>query len=157
MTRLTRIVRLTLGTLGAATLAISLSGCTLITTLAGGGSTPTPTPTTTSTTTTSPTATTSSPKPTQSSTATSTPTTSPTGTVFVDDVADLEIWLADQYEAEWGGAPVTVSCPGGPTLQVYDGLTYTCTATESGGATYQLTMTATNVTSDGYDVSLDRV
>lgn len=157
MTRRSRTTRALVGALGAATLALSLSGCTLISTIAGGG--PTPTTTTTPTETTSPKPTTASPTPTQSQSpkptgASPTPTQS-SGITMTDNIEELELWLAEKYQSEYGSA-ATVDCPGTGDVEIYDGFTLACTATETGGAKYTFTMEAANVTSSGYDVYFDR-
>lgn len=157
MNHRSRFVRVTVGALGAAALALALSGCTLITTLAGGGGDSSPTPTATPTTTSSsdaPTSAPPSPTATPPSVPTPPPTTSGSGITFTDDVAELELWLAEEYEQDYGGAPVTVTCPGSGALEVYEGMVYTCSVTEADGSTYTLTMTVTSVSSDGYSVRL---
>ena len=153
MSTLTTASRIAIATTASAVLAFSLTGCTLITTLASGG----PTPTTTSTQSEKPTEkptestkpTTSSPKPTTSS-----PKPTASGTTYEDNVAELETWLAGEYEKEWG-ATATIDCPG-TTLTVYEGLEFSCTAKETGGKTYTLTMTVSSVTSTGYSVKMRR-
>ena len=160
MSRRSPLLRASLGALGAVALTASLSGCTLISTLAGGG--PTTTPTTTSTSSSKPTESPTS-KPTESPTnkPTTTPSSSPTSSpgstdaVLQDSKIELEMWLQDQYKSEYGNS-ATITCPVASTFDVYVGLTIDCSVVESGGSKYTLKVEVTEVTSTGYTMSFDR-
>ncbi|MGO2110403.1 MAG: DUF4333 domain-containing protein [Pseudoclavibacter sp.] len=117
---------------------------------------PTPTETQTSESTTE--ETTEAPEPPETTEAPEPPETTeapPGGETSSVSISDLEAQLETWYEEDYG-TTATITCPGGPTVEVYVGWTITCDAVESGGTEYQMQAEVTDL-SDGITIRTNRL